>query len=129
MRGGYSPESKHDLVMAKVSIVINGQDGLRLNLIPRQEPVVEAVFLCADNLRDEHTIVMMAVRAQRRDLGAGAVHSSGGGPAFRHCFVAPAIGKRLLSKKHQLTPAPASSPSTCRLLPVSQDCQSRTQAP
>lgn len=76
MRGGYSPEPKHDLVMAKVSIIINGQDGLRLDLIPRQEPVVQAVLLCADNLRDEHTIVTVALRAQRRDLGAGATHSS-----------------------------------------------------
>lgn len=71
---GHSPEPKHDLVMAKVSIIINGQDGLRLDLIPWQEPVVQAVLLCADNLGNEHTIIMVAVRTQRRDVGAA--HSS-----------------------------------------------------
>lgn len=118
----HSPEPKHDLVVAKVSIIIDGQDGLRLDLIPRQEPVVQAVFLCADNLRDEHMIVMVAVRAQRSDLGAGAAHSSCSGAAFRHCFIAPGIGKHFLSKNHQLTGA--SSSFQPFFLPVLQDCQS-----
>lgn len=52
--GGHSPEPKHDLVVAKVSVVIDGQDGLRLDLIPRQEAVVQAVLLRAHNLRDKH---------------------------------------------------------------------------
>lgn len=82
---GYSPEPKHDLVVAKVSIIINGQDGLRLNLIPRQEPVVQAVLLCADNLRNEHAIIIVAVCTQRRD--AGAARSSCVCAAFWHCFI------------------------------------------
>lgn len=51
--GGHSPEPKHDLVVAKVSVVIDGQDGLRLDLIPRQEAVVQAVLLRAYDLRDK----------------------------------------------------------------------------
>lgn len=52
--GGHSPEPEHDLVVAKVSVVIDGQDGLRLDLIPRQEAVVQAVLLRAHDLRDKH---------------------------------------------------------------------------
>lgn len=52
--GGHSPEPEHDLVVAKVSVVIDGQDGLRLDLIPRQEAVVQAVLLRAYDLRDKH---------------------------------------------------------------------------
>lgn len=124
MRRGYSPEPKHDLVVAQVSVVIDGQDGLRLDLIPWQEPVVQAVFLCANNLRGEHTIVTMAVHTQRRDLGVGAAH----GPTFCLSFVAPVMGKHLLSKKHQPGTNSSFHPSPCRLLPVSPDGQSQTQA-
>lgn len=49
----HSPEPKHDLIVAKVSVVVDGQDGFRLDLIPRQEAVVQAVLLCADNLADK----------------------------------------------------------------------------
>lgn len=37
--------------MAEVSIVVDGQYGLCLNLIPGQEPIVQTVLLSADNLK------------------------------------------------------------------------------
>lgn len=48
--------------MAKVSVVVDGQDGFCLDLIPRQEAVVQAVLLCADNLQTNNTAVTASVR-------------------------------------------------------------------
>lgn len=46
-----SPEAEHDLVVAQVGVVVDGQDGLGLDLVPGQETVVEAVLLRAHHLR------------------------------------------------------------------------------
>ena len=45
-----SPKPKHDFIMAEVSVIINRQDGLRLDFIPRQESVVQTVLLSTNHL-------------------------------------------------------------------------------
>lgn len=45
------PEAKHDLIVPKMSVVINREDGLGFHDIPGKKAVVEAVFFCADNLQ------------------------------------------------------------------------------
>lgn len=43
------PKPKHDFIMAEVSIIVDGQYGLCLNLIPGQEPIVQTVLLSTDD--------------------------------------------------------------------------------
>lgn len=45
------PEPKHDFIVSEVGIVINGQDGLSLHYIPRQEAIVQTVLLCPHHLQ------------------------------------------------------------------------------
>lgn len=45
------PKPKHDLIMAKVSIIIDGEDGFGLHDVPGKEAVVETILFCADNLQ------------------------------------------------------------------------------
>lgn len=58
----HSPKPEHDLVVAKVGIVIYGENGLRLDLVPWQEPVVQAVLLRADDLACKHMAAVIATR-------------------------------------------------------------------
>lgn len=58
-----SPKSKHDFIVAEVSIIVDRQYGLCFNLIPGQESIVQTVLLSTDNLkmkeentRNEHYI-------------------------------------------------------------------------
>lgn len=50
------PEPKHNLVMAEVGVIVDGQDGLRFHSVPGQEAVVEAVLLRAHHLQDRRSV-------------------------------------------------------------------------
>lgn len=44
--------------MAKMSIIINRQNGLGFHGVPGKEAVVEAVLFCADNLQAQDKILL-----------------------------------------------------------------------
>lgn len=49
--------------MAKMSIVIDGEDGLCLHCVPGEEAVVQAVLFCANNLQVEDKIALSTISA------------------------------------------------------------------
>jgi hypothetical protein len=51
--------------MAEVSIIVDGQYGLCLNLIPGQEPIVQTVLLSTDDLRGRGETYKKSMRHQK----------------------------------------------------------------
>lgn len=50
------PKPEHDLIVAEMSVIVDGQDGLGFHGVPGKEAVVEAVLFCADNLQAQDEI-------------------------------------------------------------------------
>lgn len=101
-RAGRSPEAEHDLVVAQVGVVVDGQDGLGVDLVPGQEAIVQAVLLRADDLWGASDIH----GAAGPTVGSGGWGcASCGGPGMGKAFQAQSIG----SAQRQRFP---SSPAT-----------------
>ena len=73
-------ESKDDLVVPEMGVVVHGENGLRLDGVVRLEPVVQAVLCRPDDL-DRNANVRPAQLRRRRILSV-----DGGKGRFYFCF-------------------------------------------